>query len=113
MFFFDKKKFSKISAEHTFGVISHLHFVTFCEPEKDPLAESIKINVPYLYNKSDHISVLEAFFAYFINTVVTCIWNYLDVFIMMIGMALTTQFKLFNDELKRVKGVVVQFICFI
>lgn len=86
--------------------MSHLHFVKFCEPEKDPLVENIEINVPHLYFDTENISMHEAFFAYFIAATGSFIWNYWDVFLILIGMALTSQFKLFNDDLKRVKGEV-------
>ena len=83
-----------------------MHYVKFCEPEKDPLAENIKTYVPYLYNNTENISIPEIIFAYFIAGTGGYVWNYIDVFIMMIGIALTSQFKLFNDDLRQVKGMV-------
>lgn len=33
----------------------------------------------------------------------TFVWNFVDVFIMIIGIGLTTHFKAFNNELKQTK----------
>lgn len=62
--------------------------------------------VPYLYNNTKNISIHEIVFPYFIAATGAYVWNYVDVFIMMIGIALTSQFKLFNDDLRQVKGKV-------
>lgn len=78
----------------------------FCEPEKDPLAENIQAYVPYLYNNTENISIPGIVFAYFIAATGAYVWNYVDVFMMMIGIALTSQFKFFNDDLRQVKGKV-------
>lgn len=77
-----------------------------CEKDKDPLLEHINTNVPLIYTDVDHISIPEAICVKFINIIVTFTWSYLDVFIMTIGIGLTTHFRLFNDELVRTKNEV-------
>lgn len=80
-----------------------MHFIAKCEEGKDPLLEHINVNIPNLYTNADHISILEAIGAKSINIVVTFTWSFFDCFIIVIGVALTAQFKLFNNDLKQAK----------
>lgn len=98
-----------IAVEHILCVGSHIHFVTVCVKVEDPLLEHIQWNIPNLFTNADHISIPEAIFAKMICITVTFAWNFIDIFIMTIGISLTSQFKLFNDELKANDGVTQSF----
>lgn len=83
-----------------------MHYVLTCEKSKNPLLEHVNYDVPHLFTGAEEISIVQAIFAKSISISVTFVWSYLDIFIMTIGIALTSQFKLFNDELNRAKGEV-------
>lgn len=93
-----------ISVEHTLCVVSHVHYILTCQRGKDPILEHINRYIPFLYTNADRIPIPEAILVKSISIIVTFVWNYLDVFIMTIGIALSFQFKLYNDDLERAKG---------
>lgn len=95
-----------ISVEHILHNASQVHYVLTCEKSKNPLLEHVNYDVPHLFTGAEEISIVQAIFAKSISISVTFVWSYLDIFIMTIGIALTSQFKLFNDELNRAKGEV-------
>lgn len=96
---------STIAVEHSLSVGSTFHFIITRFDDKDPVTEVIKRKVPYLFESSDNIPVWEAIFIDLISITATVMWNYVDVFIMSISLGLSTQFKLFNAELKEAQGV--------
>lgn len=57
----------------------------------------VRLNIPYI----DIIPVWAAFFINFINISATFVWNYTDIFIMIISIGLSTHFQLINKELER------------
>lgn len=95
-----------ISVEHILYNASQVHYVLTCEKLKNPLLEHVNLDVPHLFTDAEEISIAQAVLAKSISISVTFVWSYLDIFIMTIGIALTSQFKLFNDELNRAKGEV-------
>lgn len=82
-----------------------MHFYIACEHKKNPFSLHVLKSVPYLYAKEDDISVIEVIFIKYMTVITTFVWNYMNALLIIIGVALTTQFKLFNDELKRTKTV--------
>lgn len=94
---------SVILVEHTLYVASDIQTILKCEPGKDTLLAHVNRHVPFLYRNANHISILEAICVKNIGHVVTFVSVYIDVFIMTIGTGLSSQFKLFNEELKRTK----------
>lgn len=107
--FFTILKYLKIpfiSVEITLDHASFVHFYWKCEQRKNPLLEYVNENVPYLYTNANHISVFEAIIPYVIAIYPVFVWNYLDIFLVSIGIGLTSLFKLFNNELRQLKGKV-------
>lgn len=86
------------------NVGSHIHFIAVCEKTKNPIEENVKVNTPYLYINADHLSIVEVIFSYFVYMTETLVWYYIDLFLMIIGIALTTQFKIFNTDLEYSMG---------
>lgn len=78
-----------------------IHFVITCRSAENPFTELVKSNVPYLFANADHIPVWVAIFINLINVYATVVWNYLDIFIMIISVGLSTHFKLLNAELEQ------------
>lgn len=95
-----------ISVEHILYNASQVHYVLTCEKSKNPLLEHVNFDVPHLFTDAEGISIAQVIFAKSISISVTFVWSYLDIFIMTIGIALTSQFELFNDELNQAKGEV-------
>lgn len=102
-----KSKWIFVSVEHLLAVSSLIHFVITCQKDKDPLEELTKVQHPHSISFSNRI--LDFAYTRFINFLVTFVWSYLDVFIVMISLGLAMHFKLYNDGLKRVKGKVREF----
>lgn len=100
--------FSIISVEHSLCVIAGLHYILVYCTEKDPITEMIKSLVPHIMTQTDRIPYWLAFFIYFINVCATFVWTYMDVFIMMISIGISTLFKQLNNELEQTK-VEVEF----
>lgn len=103
-----------ILVEHSLSDGSVLHFVMKCQPGKDSFTELVKSNVPYLITSDDRIPVWMAFLINLINVFATFVWNFLDIFIMIVSIGLSTHFKYLNNELKQTKfEVVMEFNIFL
>lgn len=98
-----------ISVEHTLSVSSLIHFVVMCESNKDPMTELVRVQGPHLFTQTNHTSIWKVVCVKFLNLTSTFVWNFLDVFIMTISIALSTQFELFNRELIRTKNEVIYY----
>lgn len=59
--------------------------------------------VPYLNNITDHLPPWAMFPFLFISACATFIWNYLDIFVVMLSVGLSTLFELLNFELGHAK----------
>lgn len=101
------KNLKFITVEHSMAITSLIHFVMTCQKDKDPIEELTKFQYPHSINFSNRI--LNFIYTRFINFCATFVWTYLDVFIMTMSLGLAMQFKLYNDELKRVRGKVKEF----
>lgn len=62
--------------------------------------EIVKDFVPCFTSNNDCIPLLMAIFTAFVCEYATFVWNFLDIFIMMISFGLSTHFKILNYELK-------------
>ncbi|XP_031638769.1 gustatory receptor for sugar taste 64f-like [Contarinia nasturtii] len=91
--------------EHLLSITSAMHHVITCQMGKNPFVELIKQNVPFLFNSDSEISFWEATSVSFISLISTFLWNFLDVFIVVISIGLTMHFKLFNHDLNRANGM--------
>lgn len=90
-----------VSVEHLIADGSVLHFVLKCHKEQDPMTELAKHNVPHLITYAEHVPLWLAICINFINISSTFVWNFLDIFIMIISKGLSTHFKLLNHELQQ------------
>lgn len=85
-----------VTVEHALSDGSLLHYIIICQREREVLINFVKLNVPYI----DHIPIWAALFINFINISATFVWNYTDIFIMIVSIGLSTHFKLINKELE-------------
>lgn len=67
-----------------------------CQKERETIIGLVESNVPYI----DHIPIWAAFFINFINISATFVWNFMDIFIIVISIGLSTNFELINKELE-------------
>lgn len=74
-------------------------FVSTTCQGKDPITEVIKSQVPYLIPEDIVIPLWMAIVINFISLAATFVWNYLDVFISVISIGISTLFELYNAEL--------------
>lgn len=86
------------------------------ENDKDCLViRLIRTKFPHFFPLSDEVPIWKAIYviyAIILSESAVFTWNYIDILIMTISVALTTHFKLFNAELKCAKHEVT-FICFV
>lgn len=62
--------------------------------------------VPFIEKITAHIPVWATVPFFLINIYATFVWNYIDIFIMMISMGLSELFKQLNSELEQAKDEV-------
>lgn len=97
---------SIIPVEHIIKIVAEIDFFVVCEGKSQPLLDIDRFDAPYLYKDMNSISVLGAIWIRVVSTAANFVCSYRDVFIMAIGMGLSKQFELFNNELKRIEGEV-------
>lgn len=71
--------------------------------DKDTLMELIRRMVPHLISSTNPPPKYIAITFCYISESVVFVWNFLDIFIMTIGIGLTTHFKALNKELEQTK----------
>lgn len=94
---------------HFLYVGSLFHIMT---SEGDPLTQIVKFSVPYMFTSASVVPIWGAVLIEYISITTTFVWNYSDVFILLISIGLSTQFELFNDELMETQEV-YKFIVFV
>lgn len=82
------------------------HLITTMHSEQDPLSGVIKSAVPYVFTTTQFVPIWAAIPIDFISIATAFVWNFLDVFILVISVGLSTQFQLFNDELLETQEVI-------
>lgn len=96
----------KISAEHLLKIISTAFYSTLCIVDKtDPFEDYFRIQLKELFGFFDY-SIFIAVFGTISNILSTFLWTYMDVFIMVTSVGLSTQFRKINQNLKKYKGQV-------
>lgn len=87
------------------NIFSIVHYSIECLRQDDPVQEIFKVQISQLIAFFPY-SPFVAFIGKFINIVATFAWNYMDLFIMIVSVGLSSRFKQINEELRRVKGEV-------
>lgn len=95
------KDFVFVLVEHLIADSSVLHYIRTCHEDQDPMTELAKHNVPHLIDFFGKIPVSVAILVNFINVISTFVWNYMDIFIMIVSIGLSSHFKLLNNELRQ------------
>lgn len=87
--------------EHLIDDVTYFYFIVHTHPEKDPITELIKRNQPGVFSSDEFYSFPVACFIYLISVFALFTWSYLDAFIMVVSVGLSTHFKLINDEIEQ------------
>lgn len=95
-------------AEHILNAISIAYFAKVCLHKDDLLREIFQVQISHFLMVFPY-SWWSAIIGKFVNVVATFCWNYMDLFIMMISVGLSTRFKQINEDLQRNKGKVKKF----
>lgn len=96
---FNKTHFLIFLAEHLLSITAAIHFIFI----KNHVSNFTRTLLSSLVPQSHSLPMGIAIIICFINECATFIWNYIDIFIMMMSIGLSTHFKLFNIELKQAK----------
>lgn len=94
-------KFPIIAVEHLLCIGATVHSTVIYHSDKDIFTELIRSLVPHLVPQNEPLPIFLAAVICYINESATFVWNFLDIFIMVVGFGLSTHFKLLNDELEK------------
>lgn len=97
---------SWFSVEHVLNLVSILYYGKICLNQKEPIKELFRANLSQLFTFLSYSNWL-AVLGKMVNIVATFAWNYMDLFVMMISLGLSSRFKQINEDLQRVKGEVI------
>lgn len=97
------------AVEHILSLISIGHYTTTCFRQDDAIDTFLKVQVSEIFVFMSYSSWL-AIVGKFTNIVATFCWTFMDLFVMIIGISLSTRFKQINDDLQRIKGQVSEMI---
>ncbi|XP_059619828.1 gustatory receptor for sugar taste 64f-like [Phlebotomus argentipes] len=92
--------------EHALSLATLIHYAQVCPEKGDPVAALFKQEFTQLFAYTKY-SLEKGIFAQMINTVSTFVWSYMDCFVMLISVGLSTGFKKINTQLVAFKGKVV------
>lgn len=101
--------FSFFSVEHVLSFATIIQFIVQCYPQKDKMAEILKIQFPNVF-LDPHPSIWALICGKFVNINATFVWNYMDVFIIIMSLGLLSMFQQINEDLKRIRGKVFLFL---
>lgn len=98
--------YSIVAAEHLLSIISTAYFSVVCTVDKvDPFEDYFRIELNQVFVYFEYSPYL-AFFAKMLNLLSTFMWTYMDLFVMVVSVGLSTQFKKINRHLMKFKGQV-------
>ncbi|XP_022221834.2 gustatory receptor for sugar taste 64f [Drosophila obscura] len=91
-------------AEHLLSMISAINYASYCNSTADPIKNYfLRTNDEIFYVTS--YSTTLAMWGKFQNVYSTFIWNYMDVFVMIVSIGLAAKFRQLNNDLKNFKGM--------
>lgn len=90
-----------VTVEHLLCIGVTIYSIIIYQSDKHILTELIRSLVPHLVPRNEPLPTFLALLICFINESATFVWNFLDIFLMFVGIGLSTHFKLFNNEMER------------
>ncbi|XP_036337263.1 gustatory receptor 5a for trehalose-like [Rhagoletis pomonella] len=92
--------------EHLLSTISAIHFANYCPSRNDPIESYFMSVVSQIFFVLDYSPWL-AWVGKILNVLMTFGWSYMDVFLMIIGIGLSSLFGQVQSSLHRVRGQVM------
>lgn len=77
--------------------------------KKNPLEELFHTQIPLIFTITE-LTWWKAILSKWFNVVVTFVWSFMDLFVMVVSIGLESQFKQINTDLELIKGKVITFI---
>uniref|UniRef100_A0A1I8MLZ4 Gustatory receptor n=1 Tax=Musca domestica TaxID=7370 RepID=A0A1I8MLZ4_MUSDO len=90
-------------AEHLLSVTQAIYFAARCGATDDPVKNFLLIASDHLFYIFPY-SYLLGWYGKLLNVMSTFIWNYMDVFVMIMSIGLTYMFKRVNENLEKFKN---------
>lgn len=98
--------FSSNSVEHMLSIISDIYYSHLCDPnQEDPIKNYFSSELKPLFMYLEFRPEI-AIFGKFVNICTTFLWSYMDLFVMLIGVGLSSRFRQINECLMSHKGEV-------
>lgn len=97
--------FQFCAVEHVLNAFSIMYFGKVCLDRDNLFEELFRVQLSHLFILFPY-SLWIAIVGKMVNVISTFCWNYMDLFIMMISVSLSTRFKQINEDLQRIKGKV-------
>lgn len=94
--------FTIVAVEHWLYIVATVHFiVVHFGNGANILSELAKDLFPQLVSESEQLPIYVSLLLCFMNECAVFVWNYLDLFIMIVGIGLSTLFEILNQKLER------------
>ncbi|EDV97686.1 gustatory receptor for sugar taste 64f [Drosophila grimshawi] len=91
-------------AEHLLSIISAISYASFCNRTDDPIRNFFLLTNDEIFFVLDY-SLPLALWGKLQNVYSTFIWNYMDIFVMIVSIGLASKFRQLNDNLLQFKGM--------
>lgn len=93
-------------AEHMLNTISIIRSATICSrSDADRFKDFFMAQLSQLFYFTSY-SPFNVFIGKSLNVISTFVWTFMDLFVILISVGLSTRFKQINDSLLRHKGIV-------
>lgn len=98
------------TVEHILNLIAILHYTTTCFRQDDTIEAFFKSQLSEIFYFIPY-SPWYAFIGKLTNVFATFCWSFMDLFVMIISIGLSSRFKQINEDLQRIKGQVSKNMC--
>lgn len=91
------------SCEHILAIMTRIYYVRSCKPNADQVSAFFISNEIF---RVTSYALWKGILDKFNNIVATIVWNYLNFFIVMVSVGISSRFRQLNREMDRIKGEV-------
>lgn len=91
--------------EHVLNIYSVVNYAINCINHQNPIEFLMIVQLKELFEVTSY-SPLKAFFGKILNLVATFSWTYMDLFVILMSIGISSKFKQFNSNLELIKGEV-------
>lgn len=92
--------------EHLLTAMSTIYYVKACRPDYDPVAGFFERQIIQLFSLTSY-ELWKGLCGKTVNVMAAFVWNYMNIFVVIISIGISSRLKQLNDELERVKGEVL------